>query len=323
MCLSLCIQSLTKPLRYVTKANYSPSCFLLLFFRCLGQNIAPVVEWQRCNSTISADKVSRIIPTQDSGYIYIGNTYASDSSVGGSVNHGNLDIWVVKMSASKVVEWQRLLGGNGNDWASSIVQTSDGGYVIGGTTNSDNGDVSGRHGSFNQSSTDCWILKLSAQGNLLWQKCIGGSAPDILKTVIKTADNGFLMAGTTSSIDGDLITTHGNLDYDAFVVKLSSTGNIEWTKCYGGSAYEEFISGCQTSDGGYIFVGGSYSHNGDVSGNHSDIIGADAWVVKISALGVIQWSRCYGGLYGENPVSIIQTRDGGYAFLSDAYQRQF
>ena len=133
--------------------------------------------------------------------------------------------------------------------------------------------MSGNHGD---GDADFWVVKLSSTGSLQWQKCLGGSRDDSAHSIQQTSDGGYIVAGFTDSNDGDVSGNHGG--WDVWVVKLNSTGSLQWQKCLGGSDFDYAYSIQQTSDGGYIVAGGTYSNDGDVSGNHGDM---DFWVVKL------------------------------------------
>jgi hypothetical protein len=141
---------------------------------------------------------------------------------------------------------------------------------VAGETWSNDGNVSGNHGG-----SDFWLAKLDASGSLLWQKCLGGSSNDAAYSIQQTSDGGYIVAGMTSSTDGKFSVNHGFYDY--WTVKLNSAGDINWQKCLGGTQDEYARSVQQTSDGGYIVAGYTYSNDGDVSGNHGL---CDYWVAK-------------------------------------------
>lgn len=258
------------------------------------------IEWQKCLGGTEADEANSIIQTIDGGYIVAGWTMSNDGDVTG--NHSTEgDMWVVKLSNSGDIEWQKCLGGSESEIAYSIIQTIDGGYIIAGRAESNDGDVFGNHGS------DSWIVKISSSGIIEWQKCLGGSNDDVAHSIKQTSEGGYIVASHSYSNDGDVFGNHGA--YDIWIVKLSDTGNIEWQKCLGGTSEEYVSSISQTLDGGYILAGGTFSNNGDVSGNHG---GLDFWVVKLSNVGLIEWQKCYGGSDFERAESIIQTIDGGF-----------
>ncbi len=265
-------------------------------------SITGTIEWQKSLGGSGSEAATSIQQTNDGGYIVTGYTiYSNDGDVSG--NHGNFDYWVVKISSIGTIEWQKSLGGSGDDRAYSIQQTIDGGYIVAGYTNSNDGDVSGNHGAF-----DFWVVKLSNIGTIEWQKSIGGSGWDRAESIQLTNDGGYIVAGYTSLNDGDVSGSHGLIDF--WVVKLSSIGNITWQKALGGSGGESATSIQQTSDGGYIVAGySSGSYDGDVSGNHG---GKDYWVVKLTTIGTIEWQKCLGGSGLDYANNIQQTSDGGY-----------
>ncbi len=206
--------------------------------------------------------------------------------------------------AQPYVHWQHNYGGTQMDFAKAILQTSDGGYMVGGNTQSNDIDVTAAYGL-----VDCWLLKLDSLGNLIWQKNIGGSDSDVLNDIIQTSDGGYAVVATTASNDFNVSGNHGSTDM--WVVKLDSTGNIQWQICLGGTAAETGNSIKQTSDGGYIVAGSASSTDGDVSVSFGN---SDSWVVKLNASGGIQWERSFGGTSSDVANCIIQTADGGFAF---------
>ncbi|PWR70173.1 PKD domain-containing protein [Methanospirillum lacunae] len=258
------------------------------------------VQWQKCFGGSSSDYAYSATQTVDGGYLTGGLTSSIDGDVSGK--HGGFDLWVVKMDPSGTLQWQKCLGGSSTDWAESIIQTDDGGYLAGGGTYSNDGDVSGYHGS-----SDAWIVKLDTSGDLQWQKCLGGSAGDVVNSVIQTDDGGYLAGGSTYSNNGNVSGNHGQSDY--WIVKLDADGNQEWQKCLGGSDNDLAESIIQTTDGGYLIGGMSSSNDDDVSGNHGS---NDYWVVKLDFSGSLQWQKCLGGSSGDWANSVIQTVDGGY-----------
>ena len=193
-------------------------------------------------------------------------------------NHGDYDMWVVKLNKNGEIEWQKCLGGSGEDEANSIQQTTDGGYIVAGSTVSDDGDVSDYHGE-----EDMWIVKLDSTGKIEWQKCLGGSNYDYANSIKQTTDGGYIVAVSTVSDDGDVIGNHGSLDM--WIVKLNKNGEIDWQKCLGGSDDDRAFSIQQTTDSGYIVAGKTFSDDGDAIGNHGDY---DMWIVKLNKNGEIE-----------------------------------
>ncbi len=291
----------------MNKLRPAITSFIFLNLLCLPCLLkaqqAPSIEWQKSIGGSNGHEAKCVIQTSDGGYAIAGRTSSIDGDV--SDNHGGNDAWVIKMDASGNIEWQKCFGGSSDEFANSIIQTSDGGYAITGFTYSNNGDVSGNHGN-----RDVWVVKLSSSGTIEWQKCLGGTESDEAFCIVQTSDEGrgYIIAATTESKDGDVLGNHGKEDF--WIVKISASGSIEWQKCYGGSDYDEVHSIIQTSEGGYVVAGSTDSQDGDVFGKHA---GGDAWVIKLNSQGIIQWQKCFGGSNGETAYSLIQTFDGGYA----------
>ncbi|REC74050.1 T9SS C-terminal target domain-containing protein [Chryseobacterium elymi] len=266
------------------------------------------VQWQKSLGGSSDDKGSSIKQTTDGGYIIVGSTSSLDGDV--TENKGMSDYWVIKLDPSGNIQWQKTYGSSQEDQGLSVAQTTDGGYVAAGTAGAPDEDVIGNH------SNDFWILKLNSLGNIQWQKSIGGSGYEYLKTIQQTTDNGYIITGWLGSNDGDAIGGHGNDDY--WVIKLDSSGNIQWKKALGGSGNDYSMDIKQTTDGGYIAVGTSNSTDGDVTGNHGD---SDYWVVKMDSSGNMQWQKSFGTSNEDVAMSVQQTTDGGYAVAG--YSNQY
>ena len=266
----------------------------------------PEIHWQKSLGGSDSDTGRSIQQTTDGGYIVLGSSQSDDGDV--SSNQGSNDYWVVKLDASGTIEWQKPLGGYYSDDAYAIRQTADGGYVVAGKSNSNNGDVSGNHGY-----ADGWIVKLTNLGSIEWQKTLGGSESDKAYSIRQTLDGGYIVAGGSSSNDGDVTGHQGQPGYsDFWIVKLTNLGSIEWQKSLGGSAWDRANSIKQTLDGDYIVAGRAASTDGDLEGTQG---GSKGWVVKLSTAGDIIWN---------NPIaecdeieSIQLTLNGGYIGVGD------
>ncbi|MBK6484565.1 MAG: T9SS type A sorting domain-containing protein [Chitinophagaceae bacterium] len=258
------------------------------------------VIWQKSLGGDLADVANEIRETADGGFLVAGYARSSDGDVTG--NHGSDDAWLVKFDASGTLEWQKCLGGTDSDYANSILQTPDGGYIIAGSTSSDNGDVSGSHGS-----SDIWLVKTDASGNILWQHCYGGTLEEIATAVKKTSDNGYIVAGYSNSNDGDLSSNAGGYDY--WIIKTDEMGNVEWQRSFGGSNWDWAYDIHQTLDGGYVVGGTTLSHDGEVVGSNGSW---DFWILKLDALGNLQWQKCLGGSSSDRLYELAQTQGGTY-----------
>ena len=196
----------------------------------------------------------------------------------------------------------KCIGGAENDKLISIIQTSDGGYVAVGITESNNGDISDNHGS-----KDGWIIKVDSEGNLIWSRCFGGSNNDNFFSIYETNNGDYLIAGITSSKDNDISDNHGK--YDGWIMEVSSTGNKLWSKCFGGSIDDTLNGIIQATDGGYMAVGNVWSTDGDFSGNHNL---TDSCLIKVNSVGDKEWLKCFGGNSLDSLWDLIQITDGGY-----------
>lgn len=214
--------------------------------------------WKKTFGGTKDDVGYSIRQTIDGGYILAGATASHDGDVSG--NHGNLDYWIVKLTPGVEISWQKSFGGSQNDVPYFIQQLADSGYIIAGTSASDDGDVTGNHGNF-----DYWIVKLSPGGDLAWQRSFGGKEFDEAKSIRQTRDGGYIVAGGSASHDGDVTGNHGDSDY--WIVKLGPDGGMRWEKSLGGSRYDSGESILQTNDGGYIIAGIIQSEDIDITGN--------------------------------------------------------
>jgi uncharacterized delta-60 repeat protein len=223
----------------------------------------------------NGDAVFFIQQTSDGGYIVAGWTT--------SFGAGNRDFLIIKLNSSGNIQWSRAIGGTNYDRALSIQQTSDGGYIVAGNTY-----------SFGAGNSDFLIIKLDSSGNIQWSRAIGGTNNDVAYSIQQTSDGGYIVAGWTASFGAG---------GDALIIKLNSSGNIQWSRAIGGTNNDGAESIQQTSDGGYIVAGYTYSFG---AGNY------DALIVKLNSSGNIQWSRAIGGTNEDQALSIQQTSDGGY-----------
>ena len=226
------------------------------------------IIWNKSLGGTDYDNALSIQQTTNGGYIVVGNSLSINGDV--DSNHGNHDSWIVKLNPLGSIVWSKCFGGTNREDARSVQQTADGGYIVAGASYSNNGDV-----AINYGGRDGWVFKLSSNGNIEWEKSLGGTHNDYINSIQQTADGGYIVAGNSSSDNGDLTSNQGSEDY--WVIKLNSTGNIEGQKSVGGdkSDVANFIR--QTADGGFIATGFTSSNNGDVTNNYGD---DDYWVIK-------------------------------------------
>ncbi|WP_281323486.1 T9SS type A sorting domain-containing protein [Flavobacterium aestivum] len=283
------------------------------------------ILWEKSYGGKHADYLFDAQPTADYGFILAGSSLSDKSGNKTDNNHGDLDYWIWKMDEKGELDWQKSIGGSGFDLLQSIKNTSDGGFILAGTSSSSK-DFQKKDSC--RGITDFWVVKLNAKGEEQWQRTIGGSGQDELVCAFQTKDGGYMLGGSSSSspaeeknaihtipLDAkpDLCAksekSRGNMDY--WIVKLDKAGVVEWQKTYGGEYADVLRSMEQTTDGGYTLGGYSNSsRSGDKSEANSGI--GDYWILKIDSVGKIEWQKTYGG-NGDNQLYVIhQTEDGGY-----------
>jgi hypothetical protein len=214
--------------------------------------------------------------TSDGGYIVAGWTWSFGAGVG--------DFFLIKTDASGDIIWAKTYGGTNDDFAYSVQQTSDGGYIVAGTTN-----------SFGAGVGDFFLIKTDASGDIIWAKTYGGTNTDLAYSVQQTSDGGYIVTGLTRSFGAGW--------NDVFLIKTDENGDIQWAKTYGGTSSDAAYSVQQTSDGGYIVAGFTYSFGAGVG---------DFFLIKTDASGDIIWAKTYGGTNTDLAYSVQQTSDGGY-----------
>ncbi|HEY0680389.1 MAG TPA: T9SS type A sorting domain-containing protein [Chitinophagaceae bacterium] len=274
---------------------------------------AGVIQWQKCIGGTKTDIGGYITPVKAEGYIFIGTTYSNDGDVSG--NHGTTgDIWVVKLNRAGNIIWQKCFGSTADDLDIAIKATPDGGYIFTGIAQNNSGDVQGFHGS-----KDIWVVKISATGNLLWQRCLGGLADEWSANIILTPDGGYLVAGTTASYQSGDVTINKGAN-DAWLVKLDANGQMQWQKTYGGPTYDVFSDAVVLPDQSYVVIGHTNSSLLDISFNRG---GYDIWLVKVSASGNLIWEKTFGGTSSEYATSLVLSGIDEYTFVGETFSNNY
>ena len=195
-----------------------------------------------------------------------------------------------KANDAPKTSWSKTYGGTGIDYLESMVQTSDGGYAMIGSTQTIADDGHGIE-------INVWLVKIDSNGNLQWSQTYGRTNRETGSCVIQTSDGGYALAGFTDPFTGNT---------NAWLVKIDSNGNLQWNQTYGGLGEEFVWSLVQTNDEGYALAG------------YTDSFGAgdiDFWLAKIDSSGELQWSQTYGGIESDYGRFVVQTKDGGYALV--------
>ncbi|GAA4450152.1 Ig-like domain-containing protein [Nibrella saemangeumensis] len=266
----------------------------------------PQKVWDKSFGGSAEDKLNIIIPTADGGYLLGGNSYSNISAEKSENSKGNSDYWVIKIGLNGEKQWDRTLGGAGEEGLASIVSTSDGGFLLAGASAS---DISGDKSENSRGGLDYWIVKIGSNGTKQWDKTLGGNSTEYLASIIATTD-GFLIAGSSASDASWEKSENSKGSFDCWIVKLGANGAKQWDKTFGGSAEDVVRSIVATTDGGFLFGGRSFSNaSGDKSENGRGI--CDWWIIKIGASGVKLWDKTFGGSEWEESCSITPTTDGG------------
>lgn len=266
------------------------------------------IDWQKTYGGANPDFDVFGQQTSDGGYVVAGYSDSGATGDKTEASNGQRDYWVLKLNATGNIVWQNAIGGSLVDRVQAAIQCADGNYVIGGFSFS---PVSGDKTETNYGGSDYWIVKLDTSGNIIWQNTIGGSASDAFRDLIQTADGGYLLGGySLSNISGEK-TENSNGDYDYWIVKLSSTGAIEWQNTIGGAGIDYLRDVKQLNDGSYMIAGYSNSNvSGDKTENSNG--GYDYWIVKLNASGTVVSQNSIGGSADESGPFILPMSDGGF-----------
>lgn len=265
--------------------------------------------WSKTYGSTAVDQAFSAILTTDGGYLVVGVGGNNDGDISGYKGGG--DAWALKLNANGNIAWSKVYGGTGWDQASQAAAVT-GGYILGGLTNSGDGDVKGYHVP-QYIGADFLAAKIDLNGNLVWAKAYGGTNDEVANSIVPASD-GVVIAGYTSSKDGDVTGYHGTQAFfiDMWALKLNGDGNIVWAKTYGGTWDDAVTSMVATSDGGFVLAGATGSNDGDVVANHNAKDGnEDAWIVKIDAAGNKQWVKNFGGP-GDEVAYSLSLNPGGF-----------
>ena len=236
----------------------------------------PSIEWNKTYGGTGDDQALALVRTDDGGYALAG--YTSSFGAGGQ------DFWFVKTNSEGKQLWNRTYGTGADEVAWGLIETSDKGFALAGHTTA-------------RGNLDLWLVRTDSEGNMLWNVTYGGTDEDVVRDLVQADDGGFVLVGHTASYP-----SHGYTD--VWMVKINSTGGVEWSRNYGGSRIDQAWEIIKTNDGGYAVAAFSNSWN---LGEY------DLWLIKLNASGIMEWSALYGGTGDDSPYSMVQTSDGRYA----------
>ena len=276
-----------------------------------SQNIG--IVWQNCYGGSEDDIVHDVVFVVE-GFLIVGGTASVDGDI--SFNNGNSDFWLIKIDTIGDIIWEKTFGGSNGDFCTRIIPAPGNNYYLLGNSMSSDGDIS--YDPY-PGSNDIWVVKIDNQGNILWDKIIGGGMIDAIESATVTSDGGVAVFGWTGSQNGDVTINYGM--YDMWFVKLTSDGDIELDRSFGTDDFDFGYAIIQTSDGGFLIGGTStIGNNGNLTCiPHS--INAEAIILKLNASGEIEWQNCYGGSEHDGVFGLLEVGDGylisAYAYSND------
>ena len=296
--------------------------FIIFFCKCTESNLTVHEGSNSSNGTLELvqtfggsknDVAKSVVSTVDGGFAVLGYTQSLDGDITDKATE-NYDFWMLKFDSEAQLEWNKTYGGSGDERGRSLIETSDGGYALLGYSDSSDGDVSSNNGN-----RDFWLVKINASGVLSWQKSFGYEGEDEGVSIIETSDNHLMLSGvldvTASGGEGNqgrFSTRHAGGDY--WAIKITPTGDIVWSRFYGGTFTDSPTGIKETLNDGLISVGGSDSNDVDISNNKGSY---DFWIVKSNLNGDIVWEKSFGGSEIDEARDIISDGNGNHIVVGD------
>lgn len=285
------------------------------------------LDWQKSIGGSGFDLLQSIKNTADGGFILAGTSNSPNDFQKKDPCKGGTDFWVIKLNAVGDEQWQRTIGGSGQDELLCAFQTSDGGYILGGSSSSSpeiiQTDLQKASSFFSKpnlfskseksrGNMDYWVVKLDKTGTIEWQKTYGGQYADVLRSMEQTKDGGYILGGYSNSPQsGDKTEANKGIG-DYWIIKINNTGTIEWQKTYGGNGDNQLYVIHQTEDEGYIVGGNSNSTNALTSMGGMVAKGTDYWVLRLDKKGEVVWSKTFD--FGKTDIltSLLENKDNTY-----------
>ena len=246
----------------------------IVILMCVAAFAQPDTLWTKTFGGAGNDNGRSVKQTMDGGYIIVGYTDYE--------GFGSTDMYLIKSDQNGDTLWTQTFGGSYSDFGSSVQQTTDGGYIVAGSTQ-----------SYGAGSRDVWLIKTDANGNEDWYQTFGGSEEETGSSVQQTTDGGYIIVGSIGSYP----------DHDVYLIKTDLNGDSLWTKTFGGYYDDAGYSVQQTTDGGYIITGYTESYGAGYT---------DVYLIKTDTDGDLMWTQTFGGIYDEEGFCVQLTLDGGY-----------
>lgn len=264
--------------------------------------------WERSYGGMGEEFPGALLSCADGGFLVVGSSGSEISGNKTSPWLGSTDGWLIRLDGQGQKLWERTYGGTSDDGLVRAVALPDGGYVAVGY----NGEFWG--------DSNCWLIRVNARGDLVWEKTLGGSGADYIQEVTRTRDGGIVLAASSSSASGPgkAAPHYGGTDF--WIIKLSLEGNLIWERSYGGEADDDPAAVLENPDGTLMVTGSTRSGIGP--GKTTAGIGsADVWLLKLAADGSRIWERTLGGDRADYPFVIKALPEGGYLIGGDSSSR--
>lgn len=248
------------------------------------------LSWQKSYGYLGADIGNTLLQTNDGGYFITGVLDVTASGGEGNTRHASQrhaggDYWAIKLNGSGNREWSKYYGGSFTDVPYDAIQTEDNGYIIVGSSDSDDVDIENNIGAY-----DFWVIKISETGTIIWEESYGGTEIDEARSIVESGDGNYLITGDTRSSDVQVSNNKGAADL--WLIKITPSGNLVWEKTFGGSSFDVARSIQKSNNNNFIISGSSRSADGDLTNNQGQ---NDAWILQVDSSGNLLSQKTVGG----------------------------
>ena len=265
-------------------------------------NSSGTIVWEKSLGYVGQDKANAVIQTSDNGYLITGVLDVTASGGAGNSKaafHAGGDYWAIKLSENGATQWTKYFGGGLSETPYDLIETTDNGFLLVGTSDSADVDITNNIGTY-----DFWVVKIDALGTLVWEKSYGGSEIDEAFSITNTDDGNYAIVGNTRSNDNNIAVNNG--DSDLWMIKITPEGTLIWEKTIGGLSFDVGRSIVKTQDNGFLIAGSSRSVNGSLTANNGQ---NDAWAVKVDTNGILEWQKTIGGSQVDFGLGAIELND--------------
>lgn len=306
--------------RFFTRAGWVLSLSLFFSFSIYGQ---VEVEWDKTLGGADDERLYALALTPEGGILVGGDSRSGASGDRTESSYGDLDYWIVKVDKEGNKLWDKAYGGTGEDHLTSIATTGDGGFLLAGYSGS---GISGNKTAPSRGSSDFWIIKIDAMGNILWDRTFGGESWDRLRTVVQTEDGGFLLGGESNSSASGNKTAEALGSGDFWIVRTDADGNKLWDKAYGEVDITDNLANIALApNGDFLLTGQSWIKTGEiVVDGETHIQTTSAFrVIRIDEHGSERWGNVYMSENENNRFvrDVLVTSDDGFLLIGDESHR--